>query len=1370
MSSVVPQSARGCPASSAGRAHRCSLLRRERDAVSSRRGPSSRASWMWSRGSCQNLRATLTRRVTPASPDPRHWLFLEPLPGAGVVGWAMARRRPRPRWQRRRGSPPRRARAGPIGSISAARSAGPTSATHRSRSRSSSSERHSPGGRSASSSWIAAANVVPLSPAATRRAAQRATGGALPCGRSIPATRRRLARCLRATGQCGCGGVKQAFAAPAAPRRSPSHPRDARRRTVTTASAFPRSSDHRPRRRHRRRRYAPPHPWSSSPAPTGSGKTTRSQKSSARWGRGASSSWRHRPRRIAATRSIAAASPKMAPSAGTSATRSASEDRLVRANVHQSFMTDGVRCSQKPSTTPTCGATTPSSSTGPRADLTIDFTFQVDPPAPPAPPRPQGRGGPHHPGARRFSAGLLQAAPVDPGRAAALSVDGALRPRPSRPPRRRKQPDAGCPIRLPRPPPATYRLPPGRRGSAGRVRPLCPADCAASCRWPLFTARLRRRSSRDRHPHPGRRVVLCHQRRGDDDVHVHHRAASYAVDAGGVAAPYDPRSGRHAAPGGASLTRRTSDAKRALRPRHRGVNACGSDGVEPCAAAQPSTPIKRTGLAAVILRMGPSSSAEVETSLPRPAAARAVSEALPRLEELGAIDDATPSPAGPQARPAPSTRAWPDDPRGADGGLPRRRAGDRRRPRLQDRATTPQLQQPRADRHTAASATTAQISPDSCAWTSSAGQSRDLHTSAACAATNISFSAMRRWRDDPTRQSRRPSASCASLPQSPAAAEAAPGPTTPTRRSTTRSTPRSRASPRASGGGTAAPGVRQGRLRDAAGPPSSALWRRGRAVGDGLQCRDLAALHPHRRPHVDPGGSRRRPPREALVHRPTGPTLGPRDGAGKRHDARPPHLPRPGHRLREGGAGAGAADVHRPALVRGSTRRRGASWPAPRSAGARERLPGQGQHNSMVVDDGAILDFFDQRVPSTSPTGRASGVAREAGQKPDLLHLARRRPRGRGRSSPPDYPDAVTLHGVALPSTTASTRRPTTTGSPSPRRSSSTPAARALARRTIPAPAPAIGRRPAQPGAPRRPQGLGSVTDLAAAVADDSPLRWPMIPAVARHPRASRGPWWTNALPRRRRRRRHLRLTLPRGRRAQTGEVAEETGLIEILRRFRGPRPHAPRGAAAPQWEAEGTHRDGPLATSPTTSPAASGGAGGAQLPALVRPRRVGRPHADGVRARRAEEATQGPPTARRHRHAGRPANAAQAPARPFRGSTARPFARDGAGASLLAAPSTTPSGGRVAAVQKDRLRRPSATARRKVDPPRAVTPTQCRPPPPSSRRRSRRCARRRSCSRAGATAMREMRAQLEMLFPVGLVEHVRSGRLATTRGTCAVR
>ncbi len=109
------------------------------------------------------------------------------------------------------------------------------------------------------------------------------------------------------------------------------------------------------------------------------------------------------------------------------------------------------------------------------------------------------------------------------------------------------------------------------------------------------------------------------------------------------------------------------------------------------------------------------------------------------------------------------------------------------------------------------------------------------------------------------------------------------------------------------------------------------------------------------------------------------------------------------------------------ALVRGEYTSRGAFQETNREL-LREvaRLRDKARQSDMLADDEALLSFFDQRVPESVVNGKLFEAWRETAERKDagilLLSIDDVLTRDR-QLSPEDYPDVLTLHGVCLPMT-----------------------------------------------------------------------------------------------------------------------------------------------------------------------------------------------------------------------------------------------------------------------------------------------------------------------------------------------------------------
>jgi ATP-dependent helicase HrpA len=109
------------------------------------------------------------------------------------------------------------------------------------------------------------------------------------------------------------------------------------------------------------------------------------------------------------------------------------------------------------------------------------------------------------------------------------------------------------------------------------------------------------------------------------------------------------------------------------------------------------------------------------------------------------------------------------------------------------------------------------------------------------------------------------------------------------------------------------------------------------------------------------------------------------------------------------------------ALVRGEYRTRGSFQEKNRALFAEvARLRDKARRSDMLVDDAALLAFFDRRVGDTVVNGETFESWREGAEKenPDVLVLSLEDVlAGDPGLVPGDYPDTVTLHGVTLPVT-----------------------------------------------------------------------------------------------------------------------------------------------------------------------------------------------------------------------------------------------------------------------------------------------------------------------------------------------------------------
>ncbi len=109
------------------------------------------------------------------------------------------------------------------------------------------------------------------------------------------------------------------------------------------------------------------------------------------------------------------------------------------------------------------------------------------------------------------------------------------------------------------------------------------------------------------------------------------------------------------------------------------------------------------------------------------------------------------------------------------------------------------------------------------------------------------------------------------------------------------------------------------------------------------------------------------------------------------------------------------------ALVRGEFKTRGVFQERNREVLATvARLRDKARRSDMLVDDDALLTFFDRRVPLDVVNGKTFEAWREEVelQRPDALFLSVEDVlAGEADLVPADYPDTLTLHGVALPLT-----------------------------------------------------------------------------------------------------------------------------------------------------------------------------------------------------------------------------------------------------------------------------------------------------------------------------------------------------------------
>ena len=107
------------------------------------------------------------------------------------------------------------------------------------------------------------------------------------------------------------------------------------------------------------------------------------------------------------------------------------------------------------------------------------------------------------------------------------------------------------------------------------------------------------------------------------------------------------------------------------------------------------------------------------------------------------------------------------------------------------------------------------------------------------------------------------------------------------------------------------------------------------------------------------------------------------------------------------------------ALVRGEYKSKGAFQEKNRELlGEVARLRDKARQSDMLADDEALLSFFDQRVPESVVNGKLFEAWRETAERKDagvlLLSISDVLTRDR-QLSPRDYPDVLTLHGVDLP-------------------------------------------------------------------------------------------------------------------------------------------------------------------------------------------------------------------------------------------------------------------------------------------------------------------------------------------------------------------
>jgi ATP-dependent helicase HrpA len=109
------------------------------------------------------------------------------------------------------------------------------------------------------------------------------------------------------------------------------------------------------------------------------------------------------------------------------------------------------------------------------------------------------------------------------------------------------------------------------------------------------------------------------------------------------------------------------------------------------------------------------------------------------------------------------------------------------------------------------------------------------------------------------------------------------------------------------------------------------------------------------------------------------------------------------------------------ALVRGEYQSRGEFQPKNREKIEEvSRLRDKARKSDMLADEDARLAFFDQRVPGSVTSGQGFEAWREQAERkhPELLHLSLADVLGSDEElSPEDYPDELHLHGVTLPLT-----------------------------------------------------------------------------------------------------------------------------------------------------------------------------------------------------------------------------------------------------------------------------------------------------------------------------------------------------------------
>jgi ATP-dependent helicase HrpA len=109
------------------------------------------------------------------------------------------------------------------------------------------------------------------------------------------------------------------------------------------------------------------------------------------------------------------------------------------------------------------------------------------------------------------------------------------------------------------------------------------------------------------------------------------------------------------------------------------------------------------------------------------------------------------------------------------------------------------------------------------------------------------------------------------------------------------------------------------------------------------------------------------------------------------------------------------------ALVRGEYKSKGRFQARNREVMERvATLRNKARRSNMIVDDEALLNFFDQRVPSNVVNGKLFEAWREIAEakNPDVLTLSVDDVLANDSDlRPAEYPDVLTLHGVALPLT-----------------------------------------------------------------------------------------------------------------------------------------------------------------------------------------------------------------------------------------------------------------------------------------------------------------------------------------------------------------